>query len=948
MTEQLRQKLGGYDRAWARRQLVLAFSLSLLVLLAFIVTAHAYVAKETKSTLVEFNGGSFYFTALLDIPPDIDSVQLIPIGLTGDMQLSDNPLPVRLANVGTVGHKDFVYVVGGTDDNQVVRNEVYSALTSLEGGEITPWQTLAALPAGRAGAGMALYPLNDDETVLYVVGGRRPNYQPADTVYRGVIDNDTGQIESWETDDEHLLFPLFYASTVQHDGALYVIGGVSSFAFNRVDYATINTATAPLPEALYSSVALVYEGPTTDTLYLVGGRNQYTSTFKVYFADFMPGGGLTPWQLSDGSLPVHLYGHGGIYLDGEIILSGGVVNAVDPTAGISDTVKAALVDPSNLSFRLYDWCLGVPPPTCTIGAWQTGGLLPEARSLHGMATGNEHIYVVGGQDDTLKARDTVYYGTVMGDASLYAPRGEYLSYEIDLGQTAGFRRFAWGTTLNQPEDMGITMQYRHRSPSGDWGEWSAPQPSVQGYNEIDFDPAIDNVRFVQYKAVLTTTAKHTSPLLDWVEIYYELDDPELEVRKDTGGVYTVPLGGYLDYTIYYTNTGRWVARDVVLTETLPANTTYAGGPEWYQVGSSNVYTYFVGDLARGVSDEATFRIRVRQSVPQGTKSITNHVEIDYPLVYDEIGQPISDPLTGNNWDEWSTPLSIYAITITKEADPSTSQYVEPGSIINYTIYYTNTGLRAASQTVLTDVFDLEDDYTILSANPPPDRDSHIWDLGRLAPGEGGRIDISVQIADPLPNGWLITNQAVLHSPEGDAEYTPVLTHVVMNPPVPMVDLTVTGLRMQPAAPEAGAPVVIIADIANVGTADAGPFWVELYVKPVPSTPPLRADDHEGGYFPIGGGSGRLEYTWNPAGLASGMGASISFPRPGYSWSDNPFPQECTTYDVYVQIDVAASVPPDNAYWGIYAEDDETNNLVHLTYETPFGPKGVYLPLVAKD
>jgi hypothetical protein len=311
-----------------------------------------------------------------------------------------------------------------------------------------------------------------------------------------------------------------------------------------------------------------------------------------------------------------------------------------------------------------------------------------------------------------------------------------------------------------------------------------------------------------------------------------------------------------------------------------------------------------------------------------------------------LGETIVDPVPEDNVSEFSNPLSFFAMAIAKAADPPTTAAVQPGSIITYTIYYTNSGLLAASQAVLTDLFDVKGDYTVISADPPPDHGGHTWDLGILSPRAGGQIEVVVQLASDLPNNWTVTNQAMIHSPEGDAEYTPILTHVVTNP-APLVDLAATGIHLQPANPEAGQPVNIIGDIASIGAQDAGPFWVELYVKPAPSQPPSGPADHEGGFFPIGGGTGRLEYTWNPSGLASGLGASLTFPRPGYGWSDHPFPQECTQYDIYVQIDVAANVPPDNAYWGQYPEADETNNLVHLTYMTPCDDGRVYLPIVTK-
>jgi uncharacterized repeat protein (TIGR01451 family) len=960
MTEQLRQRLASHDHGWAHRQLVLACTLSLLGLLLFIVTAHAYVAKVTKTTLVDFDGGSFFYTALLDLPPDIDSVQLMPIGLTGEMELSAHPLPVRLANAGAVGHHDFLYVIGGTDNDQTIRGEVYSSQTSM-GGEVTPWQSQTPLPAGRAGAGMAVYPLDVEHSVFYVVGGRQPNYQPADTVYRAMVNNDTGQIGTWEIDDEHLLFPLYYASTVQHAGALYVIGGVSSFAFNRVDYATINadgslspfTETVPLPEPLYSSVAIVYEGVTTDTLYVIGGRNQYTSTFKVYFADFLPEGGLTSWKLSKGNLPLHIYGHNGVYFNGEIILAGGVVNAVDPVDGISNTVKAALVDPSNPSFRLYDWCQGVPPPACTIGAWQTGGLLPEPRSLHGMAEAHGNIYVLGGQDGTLKVRNSVYYVSIDGSSALYAPQGEYLSYEVDLGQDAALRRLTWGATLSDPDAMGIGMQYRYRPLSGSWSTWSTPQLSIHGVNQSDIDPPIENVRFVQYRATLTTAVSTTSPLLDWVEIYYEVADPELAVRKDTNDISEVPLQGYLDYTIYYTNSGQWTARDVVVSETLPAYTVYGGGSDWHRVGSSDVYTYLVGDLGRGANGEASFRIQVESSVPEGTKSITNHVEIDYPPLIDAFGQAVIDPIPHNNSFDWSTSLSLFAMTISKEAYPPTSVMVQPGSTISYTIRYGNSGTRAVSQAILTDVFDLEGDYTVVSANPPPDRNGNVWDLGTLAGGQNGQIEIVVQLNQPMPNSWTVTNKASIASLEGDPLHTPVLTHTVLNldgtEPASMVDLVMEGMTWESVHSQTTSGFSFYATVTNQGEADATePFWAALYIKPQPSHPPESPSDHDRGYCLYDCTTLRDHYVAYVAELAAGASTAVAFEA---LEPDPDFPA-AGCYDVYLQADVAFDSPEYSFYWGLYAEDDETNNILHETIcieEGPVndGPPRVFLPIVSR-
>lgn len=968
------------------RSIALALPLALLATLVVAISVNAFVLKKTESTLVDFDSGTFLYTGLLDLPDvGVDSVQLLPIGLTGAWDTSSQLLPLPVgdgrANVAAAATEDYIYVVGGTNGQGQVVKTVYSSKMSVTV-DLTPWTTELALPAARAGASMAAWPLGEDSTMLYVVGGFDSTGASCNTIYQASVDHETGTVGTWVLDDEVMPDPLHYASVVEHDDYLYVIGGSRNlYPQKTVYYAPINPdgslgtflPTAELPEKTASSYAVVYEGPITDTVYVVGGTaDNITATFKVYFADFLPGGELTEWTLSKGNLPIHLYAHSGVLVSGgEILVTGGIADSTDPSTGISSTVKAALVDSDNATFRLYDWCLGVEYPTCTIGAWQTGALMPDVRALHASVSGRGKVYVIGGQDGSQKPRRTVFYGPVSGIGSLYSPEGTYVSNAIPLGKyDASLRRITWDTTIGHPGEMGLTMQYRTSDNGTSWSPWSEPITSTEGINEHEPDTPPTGIRFVEYRANFTTAVSVASPLLNEVEIFYEVADPDVQTSKDTGPVISVPLGANLVYTIYYSNTGHYMAPNVVLTETLPDYTTYAGSG-WQQVGSSNVYTRAVGDVGPTTSGHVPFEIQVSTDVPETASFITNTIELDFPPLLDAFELTISDPVTEDNFFQFRNPLDFFVIAITKTADPPTSEPLEPGAKITYTIYYTNVGTRAASQAVVTDFFDLEGDYTIISADPPPDEpDGHVWTLGRLPGRTSGQIEIVAQLDPELPNNWKVTNQAMIYSPEDEPQYTGILTHTVVNPPeTPLVDLTVTNIRLEPSSPRAGEPVSIIVDIENNGDKDAGPFLVELYVKPAPSTPPIWPSDHEGGVYPLGGGAARPDYLWYPAGLASNMGASLTFPSPSWNWyaaglvggtaaplaypslqdgwSDHPFPLPGVLYDVYVQIDV---VPSDNPYWGAYAEADETNNIEHMSYETPpeDDDNTVYLPLITKN
>ena len=665
-------------RSTRGRPAALALVLAMLALLAIATTANAFVARLTETTVSDFDSGFFSYTGLLDIPPDIHSVQLLPVGLTGDWHTSAMTMPWPLANFGSVLSGNRIYVVGGTDDDQDARKDVRSY--DLDGGgALSGPHVRTALPEARAAAGVTIHDPDGASPVLYVVGGFDTDFTATNTIYRASINPASGEVGTWVLDDQVLPSALESPVVAVHGDTLYIIGGWDSASFPDVVLDTVYRAsigasgalgelveTSSLVDPLYGGVAIVYDGGTIDTLYLIGGRDQDASTAKVYFADILGGGDLTEWAVSEGggltssggTLPLHLYGHRGVYRDSQIILTGGVVNAVDRSDAISSTVKVALVDPTNTELRLYDWCEGAPPD-CTIGAWQTGGLLPEDRALHGAVTLGDYVYVLGGQDSDGDVRDTIFYGTVDGAGAVYRTSGKYTSNEIDLGQEATLLELEWDTTISRPDEMGLTMQYRYSLNGDDWVEWSALVPSDDGLNSVDITGEPEDVPYFQYRASLTTTATTASPLLNSVHLYYWVPDPDLAVIKDTGTVISAELGSMLAYTITYSNSGGWVAENAVLTEVLPENTTFAGSDAWHQVGATNVYTFSVGDVGRGEVGTAGFRVRVNDEVPPNTEYITNFVSIDYPTMTDFWDNSIEDPFMGDNEYEFGNPLSFH-------------------------------------------------------------------------------------------------------------------------------------------------------------------------------------------------------------------------------------------------------------------------------------------------
>jgi len=99
--------------------------------------------------------------------------------------------------------------------------------------------------------------------------------------------------------------------------------------------------------------------------------------------------------------------------------------------------------------------------------------------------------------------------------------------------------------------------------------------------------------------------------------------PDLQVSKDDGGV-SVSAGHRISYIITYSNTGDLPAEGVVLTETLPANTSYAGGG-WTQV-NGGTYTKAIGTLTP-TTGTARFIVQVDFPLSPGVTEVTNTVTI---------------------------------------------------------------------------------------------------------------------------------------------------------------------------------------------------------------------------------------------------------------------------------------------------------------------------------
>jgi len=171
--------------------------------------------------------------------------------------------------------------------------------------------------------------------------------------------------------------------------------------------------------------------------------------------------------------------------------------------------------------------------------------------------------------------------------------------------------------------------------------------------------------------------------------------PDLVIVKDDGGASTAP-GGVVTYTLIYTNVGNQNATGVVITDVVPANTSFTGAG-WTCVPNTSAgseCTFNVGNLNAGASGAASFVVMVNASVPAGVTQINNTA-----FIRDD-GANGADPTPSDNSDPDDTPLTAQPdMTVVKTDGNLTAT---PGGLITYTLTYTNVGNQDATGVALTE------------------------------------------------------------------------------------------------------------------------------------------------------------------------------------------------------------------------------------------------------
>lgn len=220
--------------------------------------------------------------------------------------------------------------------------------------------------------------------------------------------------------------------------------------------------------------------------------------------------------------------------------------------------------------------------------------------------------------------------------------------------------------------------------------------------------------------------------------------PTLTVTKTAPT--TVAPGESFDYTITVVNgTGKELT-DLVITDEVPANTTFVSAPDGGSFDGTAVEWLIPGPVAAGASVVRSFQVTA------GGPSGVTIVNDNYGAVADEWPTPaVGSPVTTLIFED--TPTDI-------EVTMSGPSIAARGDTLTYTLVVSNTSTEDAASVVLTDTLPgglsyVSDDIG-LPANPSAG--VYTWALGDLPAGGSRTLHINVAVDAGAPTGSPLTNR----------------------------------------------------------------------------------------------------------------------------------------------------------------------------------------------
>ncbi|MBN1890572.1 MAG: DUF11 domain-containing protein [Thermoflexales bacterium] len=278
---------------------------------------------------------------------------------------------------------------------------------------------------------------------------------------------------------------------------------------------------------------------------------------------------------------------------------------------------------------------------------------------------------------------------------------------------------------------------------------------------VDEEPA-DNV--------YTHTVAVAEPVLD------------MSISKSMNGS-IAPPGGTMEYRLYVANSGNVAARDIVVTDTLPAGVSYvsdnnsAGFTLVQQSGDTLVWTR--PQMATGAYAYLYLTVRLADTLAIA-EVLTNTAQVSANA---------AGVITETNQENNMATLAVAVSPPTRDVYVMkwAGTLAAPGGMTTYQLYFGNWGNATARDVVVTDT--LPPSLTLVSwsgylndapnyyytnlgdmANLEQSGDQLVWRIGDLAPGQYGYVYPRVRVAETAAPGQVLTN--VVRTSTSDEDIQP--------------------------------------------------------------------------------------------------------------------------------------------------------------------------------
>jgi uncharacterized repeat protein (TIGR01451 family) len=269
----------------------------------------------------------------------------------------------------------------------------------------------------------------------------------------------------------------------------------------------------------------------------------------------------------------------------------------------------------------------------------------------------------------------------------------------------------------------------------------------------------------------------------------------------------VKAGSRIVYTLRYENLGTDQATNLLLTDTLPPNTSFvsADGGGSYDA-ATRLVSWDLASLDAGAHGSVTLSVDVASPLADGTK-IINVAGLTSAQTAPVQAQAVTNVS--------SAPV----LSVSKVSNPV--DVVSAGADVKYTITYRNTGTDLAAGVVLTDSVPDGINVLAIEGNGVFDPATRLvtWNIGDLDAGVNKTVSVTLEIPLDTPDGTLLVNTAFLraaNAPSASAQKKLVVTGE------PVLELEKTG----PASVAAGGTMTYRLTYANSGNETATGVMLE--------------------------------------------------------------------------------------------------------------------------